>query len=271
MNQDQIRELLLKIEEPIEHFDVLFTGKASNKVDGFYKPDERKIYIHNRNMKDDSQLVYTSIHEYAHHIHVTTSAVPIATRCHTRDFWSIFHRLLEKAESKSLYENIFSKDEELVALTDEIKGNFLKKNGELMREFGQRLVYAQKLCRLKNVDFADYADRVLGLGRSLAKNIMKVSLTDVDPVIGYDNMKTVALISNLNDRKSAEEAFKSGQSPDRVKSMFGSKSKENELSAEEKLVGEKKRLERTIDNLSKKLTVINERLDVFDGDKSENE
>jgi len=265
MNQDQIKELLLKIEEPAEHFDVLFTGKASPKVDGFYKPDERKIYIHNRNMKDDSQLVYTAIHEYAHHIHVTSSVVPITTRSHTREFWSIFHKLLEKAEAEGLYTNIFSKDEELSALTEEIRNKFLKTNGELMREFGQRLVHAQKLCRLKNVDFSDYADRVLGLGRSLAKNIMKISLTDVDPAIGFDNMKTVASISNPDDRKAAEDAFKSGQSPDRVKSLYGNSSKEADLSAEERLIGEKKRLERTIENLSKKLTAINERLVDIDG------
>lgn len=268
MNQDQVKEKLLQIEEPKEHFELLFTGKSSPKVDGFYKPEERTIYIHNQNMKDDNQLLYTAIHEYAHHLHVTSSPVPVSNRCHTRDFWSVFHRILEKAEELEIYSNVFAQDEELLALTGEIKEKFLKSNGELMREFGQKLVHAQKLCRLKNVDFSDYADRVLGMGRTVARNIMKISLTDVDTSIGYENMKTVASISNPNDRKSAEEAFKNGQSPDRVKAMFGPSSKDSQLSAEERLVTEKKRIERTIENLNKKLDVIEERLADF-GDSTE--
>ena len=39
MNQDQVKEILLQIEESELEFSVTFTGKASKKVNGLYKSD----------------------------------------------------------------------------------------------------------------------------------------------------------------------------------------------------------------------------------------
>lgn len=264
MNQDIVIERLLQIEESKEHFDLIFTGKNSKRVDGFYRPEERKIYIHNRNMKDENQLIYTAIHEYAHHLHVTSSMAPISNRCHTRDFWNVFHRLLKRAEELGFYKNPLDMDPDLKLLTDDIKENFLKQNGELMKEFGQKLVQAQNICRLRNINFSDYADRVLGLGRSFAKSIIKVSQANVDTSIGFENMRTVAAIPKAENRKAAVAAFREGKSPDQVKTSFSTDKKEATLSVEDRLKSEKNRIKRTIESLSKKLSYIEDKLANFE-------
>jgi Zn-dependent peptidase ImmA (M78 family) len=66
MNQDQVKEKLLKLHDCTEDFIVIFSGKKSKKVNGLYKPDKREIIIHNRNLDNDNLLLYTAIHELAH-------------------------------------------------------------------------------------------------------------------------------------------------------------------------------------------------------------
>ena len=68
MNQDQIKAMLLDIEESQLEFSVILTGKESKRVNGLYKPDTCEILLHNRNFTSDNQLIYTAIHEYAHHL-----------------------------------------------------------------------------------------------------------------------------------------------------------------------------------------------------------
>ena len=146
MNQEQVKEKLLQLNRNAEDFSLLFSGKKSRKVNGLYKPESREIIIHNRNFNDDNPLIYTAIHEFAHHIHFTGAAVPISSRAHTKEFWGIFHSLLYKAEEKGVYINIFEKNKDFIELTGEIKNNYLSKNGELMKDLGRLLIKAIKLC-----------------------------------------------------------------------------------------------------------------------------
>ena len=67
MNQDQLADKLRTLAD-VPPFTLVFSGKKSKKVDGLYKPAEREILIHNKNMSGDSDLIYTAIHEFAHHI-----------------------------------------------------------------------------------------------------------------------------------------------------------------------------------------------------------
>ena len=113
MNQDQVKNKLLKIEDSVGgsailDFTVVFSGKKSRKVNGLYKPDEREIILHNRNFDDDNLLMYTAIHEYAHHFHACARGGNLSPRAHTAEFWAILHGLLEKAEAKGIYNNVFS-------------------------------------------------------------------------------------------------------------------------------------------------------------------
>src|SRR5688572_3924102 len=121
MNQDQVKALLQRLEPQAPEFELLFTGKASRKVNGLYKPDSREILLHNKNFESDEELVYTAIHEFAHHLHFCSSARPTTIRSHTSVYWSFFHRLLAKAEEMGLYRNVFVSEPEFQRLTEEIK------------------------------------------------------------------------------------------------------------------------------------------------------
>ena len=160
MNQDQVKERLLELEGNIEEFSVIFSGKTSKKVHGLYHPDTREIIIHNRNFESDNELLYTAIHEFAHHIHFTRSEKPVSNRAHTTEFRSIFHRLLQKAEEKGIYQNQIDSNAELKTMADEIRQKYIRVNGELMKDFGQALMEAEKLCKKHHARFEDFVERV---------------------------------------------------------------------------------------------------------------
>ncbi|MFO8063760.1 MAG: hypothetical protein ACQETQ_06615 [Spirochaetota bacterium] len=264
MNQDQVKEQLLRLDDEGEDFSVTFTGKKSKKANGLYYPDSREIIIHNHNFDDDNQLMYTAIHEFAHHVHMTRSPVPVGSRAHTIEFRNLLHELLERAEELDIYRNIFRTNAEFMALTYRIRRDFLSPNGELMKQFGEALVEAQQLCEKYHARFEDYVERVLSLNTKSANTIIKTHSYDITPEIGYENMATVAGIADPDKRKEAEEAFSGGKSPDRVKAMLREKSQENEEEPRNKLLKEKRRLERTIQSLQDKLRSVEDRIERYE-------
>ena len=56
MNNEQIKEMLLQIEDTKIDFTVTMSGKESKKVNGLYKPDTHEIILHNLNFKSDNQF-----------------------------------------------------------------------------------------------------------------------------------------------------------------------------------------------------------------------
>ncbi len=147
MNQDRVKEILLDLKSDVIDFSVIFTGKESTKVDGLYNRETCEILIHNRNFTDDNSLVYTAIHEFAHHIQFTEIDPERSSRAHTVSFWNTFHELLDLGESRGHYTNIFNSDEKFLNLTKQIKDQYLTENGQLMKDFGKLLVEAYDLCQ----------------------------------------------------------------------------------------------------------------------------
>lgn len=258
MNQEQVKNILIQLDNNVEDYKVIFSGKTSKKVNGLYYPDKKEIIIHNKNFSDDNSLVYTAIHEFAHHIHISYSTVPVSNRSHTNEFWNIFHKLLFKAEELGLYKNIFETNEEFNKLTNEIKNNYLFKNAELMKGAGKLLIKAVELCQKYKVRFEDYIDRGLMLNRNTASTIIKIHTMDINPEIGYDNMKIVSRIKDDKEREKIENDFLEGKTQDMVKSEISSKNRSAQ--AIDLLKEEKTRLERTINRLSKRLEVIVEKI-----------
>jgi hypothetical protein len=90
MNQEKIKEKLLAIEDAKLEFSLIFSGKKSRKVNGLYKPDTREIILHNRNFAQDATgdnlLLYTAIHEYAHHLHDCSRGGTLSPRAHSSEF-----------------------------------------------------------------------------------------------------------------------------------------------------------------------------------------
>ncbi len=258
MNQDQVKEILLKLDNSVGDFSVVFSGKKSNKVDGLYKPESREILIHNKNFPDDNPLIYTAIHEFAHHIHLSGSHGVVSARAHTGKFWEIFHRLLYLAEEKGIYSNIFRKDDRFVRLTEKIKEKYLNVDARLMKELGALLLEALNLCLEHHASFDDYVDRELKLHRRAAKSIINIHSRDINPDIGYENMKIVARVSDSDEMRRAEEAFLKGDSPDMVVQEYISKKVPEDML--DRLLYEKTRTEESIERLKKKLSGIEEKI-----------
>jgi len=262
MNQDKVKEKLLAIEDAPLEFSLVFSGKKSKKVNGLYKPQSREIILHNHNFKPDETgqnlLLYTAIHEYAHHLHACSRGGTLSPRAHNSEFWAIFHALLEKAEKKKIYNDVFSVSPELLKLTEVIRGKFLKNNGALVKEMGKHLLKAHDLCTGIGVRFEDYVDRMLRIPRAAANTAIKMFEYDITPEVGADNMRFLAGIRNDDERKAAETALIKGKSPDTVKVQVRNKDKKEDPI--EQLEKEKIRLERTIATLSKRLEEVKKEL-----------
>ena len=270
MNQDQVKQKLLAIEEASIEFTVVFSGKISKKVNGLYKPDTREIIIHNKNFSggsggkeaEDNLLIYTAIHEYAHHLHASARGGSLSARAHTAQFWAILHRLLEKAEKKKIYKNVFAESKDLEELTGIIKKKYLEENGNLVKELGQLLLKAQGLCFAIGGRYEDYIDRILCIPRQAASLAVKMYQYNLKSETGADNMRFLAGIRNEETRLAAEAALLEGKSPDTVKTAIRQKGKlEDEdalpaYSPKENLEKEKARLERTISSLEKRLKEV---------------
>lgn len=258
MNQDQVKSILLQVEESPAPFNLVFSGKANKKVNGLYKPDSAEIVLHNKNFESDNQLLYTALHEYAHHLHYQRKGGIRQSRPHTQEFWSIFHELVQKAEEAGLYTNVFESQEEFVELSRTIKEKCLKANGEAMLELGRLLARAAELCRIHRTRFEDYIERVLGLPRTTATAAVAASQIGLDPSMGWDNLRFVAGIRDVEERSKAVEALSAGASPGTVKGML--KSPDETTDPAERLLREKERIERTIGKLTEKLEEIELRL-----------
>ena len=269
MNNERIKEILLDIAPSEIDFSVIQTGKESKRVNGFYQPDTHEIYLHNLNFKSDNMLIYTAVHEFTHHLctiekQENDPSYGKACKVHTQEFWAKFGELLKIAEEKGYYSIGWESNEELKALTLDIKENYLAKNGQLMQEFGKKLARAFDLCKEADIRYEDYIDRVLCMPRNAAKDIRKVGAVDVNPAIGFENMKVVASVKKKDDRAQVEQEFLSGgKSPSSVREMMKQKSAEARGTANDpktKLEKEKSRLEKTIAQLTQRLEYVEESL-----------
>jgi hypothetical protein len=267
MNQDQVKDKLLAVEDAPLDFTVVFSGKKSKKVNGLYKPATREIIIHNRNFQDgsggkdaagDNLLIYTAIHEYAHHLHACARGGHLSPRAHTAEFWAILHGLLEKAEEKKIYKNVFSGSKELDELTATIRKKYLTENGNLVKELGQLLLKAHELCSAIGGRYEDYIDRVLRIPRQAASLAVRMHQYNLNPQTGADNMRFLAGIPNEEKRLAAENSLLTGKSPDTVKTALRQKDVDEDPRL--RLEKEKGRLERTIASLTKRLEEVEKEL-----------
>jgi hypothetical protein len=258
VNNDQIKTVLLSLRKTPEDFTVILSGKKSRKVHGLYKPETREIIIHNKNFKNDNELMYTAIHEYAHHIQFTTSPAPISARTHTAAFWNLLHTLLFEAEKKGIYNNPFESIEEFRTLTRRIKEKFLAGSGTLMKELGRLLVEAHGLCEKHGTSYPDYLDRVLGLPRTSAQVIVKAHTLDLDPRVGFENMRSLAGIRDDRARGRAQDELVAGSTPDMVKVKYvaAPPPRDPRVALQE----ERERIEKNIERLRRQLKEVEKRL-----------
>jgi hypothetical protein len=259
VSNDEIKKALLALRRTDTDFTVIQSGKKSSKVHGLYKPDSREIIIHNRNFTSDNEMMYTAIHEYAHHIQFTTATTPVSVRTHTTVFWNLLHTLLFEAEQKGIYRNPFDTMEEFQELTRQIREKFLTESGTLMKELGRLLVQAHALCEKHGTSFSDYLDRVLALPRTSAQVIMKSHTLDLDPRVGFENMRSLASLRDPAAREKAQEDLRAGHSPDMVKARYAAKKASKD--PRQALIAERERIEKSIQRLRRQLKEIEKRLE----------
>ena len=267
MENARIKEILLDVAPTDLDFTVTQTGKESRRVNGLYTPDTHEILLHNKNFKTDNQLIYTALHEYAHHLNaeelLKTNGVSAIynAKVHNQAFWARFDGLIKTAEKKGYYKLSIEGNAELEEITQKIKKDYLEANGRLMQEFGRLLIRAHKLCEESDIRYEDYLDRILCLPRNSAKDIQRVGAVEMNPAIGFDNMKVVASVRKNDDRAEVEKEFMSGNSPAGVREMMRQKAASSrQTDPKERLEREKSRLERTIKQLSERLEFVEESL-----------
>lgn len=261
MNQDQVKEILLRSAEAQTDFSLVFSGKESSLVNGLYKPRSREIVLHNRNFSSDDQLVYTALHEYAHHLHCERKGFSVSGRAHTNEFWGIFHDLLVSAEAKGFYRSPFDSEPEFIELTRRIRETCIEENGKVMLEFGRLLIEAQGLCERWKTRFEDYLDRALGIPRVTAGAAAKAAGYGIDPSLGWDAMKMAAGIRDPGLRSEAIASLKAGMSPAAVRAKISPTRPPED--GEERLLRDRARIERSIARLHEELEEIDKRLEAL--------
>lgn len=268
MNQDQIKDKLLMIEKPDTDFSVVLSGKSSTKVNGLYKIASKEIILHNRNFHSDEELIYTAIHEYAHHLICEKSPSLPNARAHTIQFWTKFHELLDTAESLGIYKNIFETNKDFIALTDRFR-SLMPQNGELFLEMGKLIREAQDLCTKHHVRFEDFIDRVLGMPRKTAFAAAQAYSYQLTPEFGWENLSLLGGIRSHETRNACIEAIQAGKSHEQIRNIIRPASKSG--NPKTLLLKEKQRLERTIDYLKNKLEIVEKKLSEMENDDDESD
>ena len=250
VNQDQLK---IKLDSFTEHkdFQVIFSGKHSTKVDGIYNPEKHEIIIHNKNFSEENGLMYTAIHELAHHIDFKDNREKTTRNAHGGEFRTIFHFLLEKAIESGDYKEFEDPFLDQVVAINKEHTVFLKK-------FGKALIALLEKCQQSfNLSyFEDIVDRKLSLKYGQAKEIMAVYAMDISEEIGGEFSKKVAKIKDPAERREAEEK---GEIPVKIKTVLSGP--ESELAEAEKAL---RRIEKAIENLERKRQVYLDQIEGYE-------
>lgn len=249
MNQDHVKFILLELRDGLPDFKVIFSGTSSRKVNGLYKPETMEIIIHNRNFTHDNELVYTAIHEFAHHIQFSSQENYLRrySKVHNSKFFTLLYELLEKAEELTYYQPGYENHHDLADLTRKIQQEFIIPSGSLMKEMGHLLTEAQKICLANGLRFEDYLDRILNLPRTSATLMIKSSAYNLKDELGYERMKVVAGLQDPNQRDSATEKMLHQTPIEKVKHQLKSVIPEDPV---EKLEKERNRIKHSIERLN---------------------
>ena len=260
MYQDGVQERLLRLRECREAFTVVFTGKNSSRVNGLYRPSDREILIHNRNITDgegnvnENRLMYTAIHELAHHV-LATEFGEHGRRCHTQLFWSCFHDLLDKAESMGIYR--LELDSETLALAERAR-EISRRIAELQRELGAVLERTDAACRRQGIRTEDVFQRKIQLTVPTWRKAMAAAGLEIcgEDGIGADQQAAMLGARSPEARAAMLEGSRAGKTVEQMKcpaipSAAGIDDRR------ERLGRERERLEKTILTLERRLARVN--------------
>jgi hypothetical protein len=250
MDNEKIKELLISLRGTDTVFTVIQTGKESKRVNGLYKPDTHEILLHNKNFKNDNQLMYTAIHEYTHHLlNIGVNSV----RCHNTEFWSLFYDLIETAEQKNIYSRDRSQEiKELESAAHKIEVEI----AEAYRSLGKVLQKLHELCEKEGVRYEDVVDHDLQMKRTTAKKAAKAAVMEgnVDKNAGQDMQEQI--VEHMCGKQKNTEFIEAVKQKKTIMQIKQSVKKEDGETDYDRLTKEKKRIIKTIDALNLRLATI---------------
>lgn len=259
MTNEQIKEKLKKLYDCRNDFSVTQTGKKSGRVNGFYKPLTHEIFLHNKNFRTDNALMFTAIHELTHHILDTEKGMKSA-RAHNNTFWNTFYTLLDKAERFGIYsrersERVSEKAKELSEIQKQII-ELQKKQGKLLSELC-------KECEEQGDRYEDVLEHDLQISRNKAKELQKMAALPSD--VSDEMSKAINSAKDMMMKNAAMQAADSGATVEQVKAIAKDAAKpakpaDDGLDSPTSLIREKKRIEKTIEQLNDRLVNIEEQL-----------
>ena len=265
MNNEQIKEMLIKLEDTDTDFTVTMTGKSSKKVNGFYKPGTHEIFLHNLNFKSDNALIYTAIHEYTHHLIESAKEKngkkgSQNAKSHDSTFWAKMDDLLENAVNQGVYER--KRSESLMSLIEDAK-KIDQEIANLKKKLGKVLNAISVACDEEGTRFEDVLSHDIKMQKKTALNCVKAKEIEKDD-IGQDLQEVlVKTVGKRREQEAAEKAIDEGKTVEQTKHEIhvqNIKSKVDE-SPYDKLVQEKNRLEKTISSLQERLSFVCESLE----------
>jgi len=260
MNQDTVKQNLLKLYKCKEEFTLIFSGKKSKKVNGLYKIGKNEIIIHNRNFNQDEAahnlLFYTAMHELAHHIQFTEHGKK-GVHSHTQLFYAILDDLVDTAEKKNLYKLDIKKDTQ--KLIDEVR-EISQEIAELQRRLGIVINSLHENCEKNGLRFEDVVGRKAQISSKTMNYCKKVASFDYDAdiKIGVDIQEAVIQERNADKREAIFSAGIEGKSVAQAKRETTAPTANEDETVT--LIKEKYRIERTIKNLKHRLEEVDEHL-----------
>ena len=251
MNNEQIKEKLLQIYPSELDFTVTMTEKKSNRVNGFYRPATQEIFLHNKNFKNDNLMMFTAIHEFAHHVQHENGCS--TAKAHNNDFWNTFYTFIDKAEKLGIYtrnrsDSVEKKVEELHDIQKQII--------ELQKKQAQLLSELQTECEENGDRYEDVIEHDLQISMKKAQEIFNVKAFEED--VSEEMSKTVCSAKSAETRQKVIEAIKNGATIYQAKSIVKSGNKKKDSESEEELLKERRRLEYTVVRLNTRIDEIDD-------------
>lgn len=267
MTNEQIKTALISLR-PVDHdFTVTQTGKASRKVNGLYMRDTFEIIIHNKNFKNDNELMFTAIHEYTHHIRNISGDITERRAAHGGAFWTTFYKLIEEAEKQGIYCTFCNVTEEnkteITGLIDDIKEIDADISARYI-QMGGSLRQLHEKCNNNNLRYDDIIDRYLHLKRSTEKIAVRASVEGENTPAGHDLQRIYLSTAKRNVRENIG-AF-SGQNVSIAQMKSGNVVPLPQLSRQQQIKRDIEKTDRAIERLSALKASLVQELEEIEGE-----
>lgn len=271
LSESELKALLLAVRES-EDFSLYYTGKKSRRVDAKYYFEKKEIMVNELNFDNNAELIYSSLHEYAHHIQNTESFIKDTP--HDLEFWKIFHKLLYTAEEKELYSNCCHSEfrepfKRLIAANEEFNKANLK--------FFEAIDEFRNILGKENFNqFIDCSERLIKIPRGEVKKIIAAA-SRFKKGYHYNTMIRLASKKDIDETMLKELAFYLADDDGSIKKqytfdMFKFYSDDNTFSDEIAYLQDKKeKLENSLESKQEKIQIIESRLTLLLPDDSSSE